>query len=43
MMRVDIQPTLGLIVDMISDDRGNLMVAAVLPDEAMIALALNTN
>jgi hypothetical protein len=38
----DIQPTKSLVIDSTPDDRGNLMVAAVI-GQTMIALTFNTN
>jgi hypothetical protein len=39
----DMQPVSGVVFDMRPDDRGNLMMAAVIVTGARVALTLNAN
>jgi hypothetical protein len=38
----DIRPTTGVVMDKTADERGNLMIVAVI-EQAMIALTFNIN
>ena len=43
MQQRDLQQVSGVVFDTRPDDRGNLMIAAVVVTGALVALALNTN
>jgi hypothetical protein len=42
-MKRDMQQASGVVFDMLPDDRGNLMIAAVIVTGTLIALTLNAN